>query len=308
MHTDEIDALWEYGDPAESERRFRAAIDSLSRTDAITELTRLELLTQVARTLGLRRQFDHAHAQLDAVQSELDAMAASAPGNKGQTARDRGAAARVSARLQLERGRAFNSAGERERARTHFHEAHAHAAGQSGGLEGLAVDALHMIAITHGGTSDAVEWNKRGLELAHQSSDAKARALIPAMLNNMAWDLHGLARFEEALKAFEMAHAAWSERGREKQIRIARWSVARCLRSLERHELALAMLRDLETEHTAGGTCDGFVLEEIAENLAALGHDMESRPYFHRAAEELAKDAWFSTQEASRLERLRLRG
>lgn len=306
----DVDTLWEYGDPVKSERRFRAALDAAAGGG------RLEVLTQLARSLGLQRRFVDAHALLDEVERELGA----ARDHRGDTPVEvMTPVTRLRVRLLLERGRVFNSSGDRDRARALFTEAWELARHAIPGtreptsasplrLDGLAVDAAHMIAITLGGNAGAIEWNRRGLELARQSADAKARALIPAMLNNLAWDLHALHRFGEALSAFHDALKAWTERGREKQIRIAKWSVARCQRSLSQHEEALEALRSLEAELAEAGTCDGFVFEEIAENLEAIGEVDAARPYFRRASEELAKDAWFVANESSRLARLQERG
>jgi len=242
----DIDSFWEYADPASSEERFLSLLNSTQGDE------RLELLTQIARTYGLRQRFDKAHEILNQVEGEL-AEAGPRPG----------------IRYLLERGRTHNSSGEGEKARPLFVEAWERA--QAAHQEGLAVDAAHMVAITYSGRQEALEWTQRGLELARPSEDPKALALIPAMLNNSAWDLHDLGRFAEALPVFEEALAVWSARGNPKQIQAAEWAIARCLRSLGRHADALAILRELETQQVALGSVDGTVLEEIAENLAALG-------------------------------------
>jgi len=307
----DIDALWEFGDPAESERRFRAALAALERPagdgagDATHRALVLELRTQIARTYSFRRRFEDAHALLDEVERETASLNAR----------------RVRVRLLLERGRAFNSAGDPARARQLFIDAWRHASDEDGigaegskgvidrmRLEGLAVDAAHMVAITHGGTDEAIDWNRRGLELARRSADAKARALIPAMINNAAWDLHALGRLDEALTLFREALDEWSKRQRQPQIRIARWSVARCLRSLGHHEEAIELQQALLAEHDAAGTCDGFVLEEMGELLAALDRVEEARPFFRRAADELANDEHFVKSHPERLAGLRARG
>ena len=49
--------------------------------------------------------------------------------------------------------------------------------------------------------------------MARETKAPKARALIPAMYNNMAWDLHDLKRYEEALVAFQKALEAEGYRG-----------------------------------------------------------------------------------------------
>lgn len=215
-----IDALWEYGDPEASERRFRAAMEGADGA------TRLELLTQVARTLGLRKRFAEGHQVLDEVDAALAGGAS--PGA------DAAAAQRASVRTLLERGRLHNSAGDPGAARALFQAAAARA--EAAALDGLAVDAVHMVAITHSGGPEGVEWNRRGLELARRSADVKARSLIPAMLNNMAWDLLDMGRAEEALPVFREAEREWTERGREPQIKAAREAVAACLKALGRSE------------------------------------------------------------------------
>ncbi|TXC67365.1 TraB/GumN family protein [Piscinibacter aquaticus] len=61
----DIHALWDFDDPAASEARFRAAMADATHDAA------LSLRTQIARTHSLRRQFDAAHRELDAVDAEL---------------------------------------------------------------------------------------------------------------------------------------------------------------------------------------------------------------------------------------------
>lgn len=280
--SNDVDSFWEYSDPAASEERFRSALESAQGD------LRLELLTQIARTFSLRRRFDEAHEVLIDVEKQLA-----------------GAGARPNVRYLLERGRTFNSNGEKEKARELFVKAWELA--QAAKLEGLAVDAAHMVAITYSGGAEAIDWNQRGLTIARGSQDPKAKGLIPAMLNNSAWDLHEMGRFEEALLLFEEAQAEWTVRGKPEQIQIAKWSVARCLRSLKRYDEALTIQRALEAEHHEAGSTDGYVFEEIAENLALLSRMDEARPYFEKAFNELGKDDWFVKNEAKRLADLKLR-
>jgi tetratricopeptide (TPR) repeat protein len=278
----DIDTFWEYSDPVLSEERFRSALASAQGDD------RLELLTQIARTYSLRGRFGEAHETLNNIEQQLAAA--------GQ---------RPYIRYLLERGRAYNSAGEVDKARDQFNRAWEQALAAH--LDGLAVDAAHMLAITYSNTPEAIGWNQRGIEFARQSDDRKAQSLLPAMLNNCAWDLHGLGRFDEALQMFEAAQAEWIARDKPEQIQIAKWSVARCLRSLGRYQDALIIQRMLEAEHASAGTVDGYVFEEIAENLFALGQINDAKPYFRKAADELGKDEWFVAHEAGRLAQLILR-
>jgi tetratricopeptide (TPR) repeat protein len=277
----DIDSYWEYSDPAGSEARFRAAL-AIAHGDAA-----LELQTQIARTYSLRRRFADAHRVLDDIAPQLSSA---------------GRVARV--RALLERGRTFNSSGDSARAQPLFVDAWTLAEEQH--LEGLAVDAAHMLAIVTAG-DEAAQWTRRGLDVARNSSDPKARALLPALLNNHAWSLHDSGDFAGALPVFREAESASLATGRQPQGRIATWSVARCLRSLGRYEEALSLQRRLEQQWAATGQSDGYVFEEIAELFEALGRTAEARSYFARAAAELAKDPWFVEKEAARLARLRAR-
>jgi tetratricopeptide (TPR) repeat protein len=295
--TDEtpIDSMWNYADPAGSEATFRAAIESLeaapaggAASAAARRDRRLELVTQIARTHSMRRRFPEAHALLDEVEAQIG-----------------GAGPGPGIRLLLERGRCFNSAGEKELARALFERAWREA--RAARRDGLEVDAAHMVAITWSGSLEAIEWNGRGLETARSSSDAKARSLVPALLNNSAWDLHAMGRFDDALARFREAETACVELGNPGRLRVARWAVARCLRSLARYDEALGIHRALADEHRAAGTNDGFVMEEIAENLGAMGRPDEARPYYRRAVEQLGRDDWFVRNEAVRFARLKER-
>jgi tetratricopeptide (TPR) repeat protein len=273
-----IDAFWEYSDPAASEARFRAALTQAAGDE------RLELLTQIARTHSLRQRFDAAHAQLDEIEPHL-ATAGAAP----------------RARYALERGRTFNSAGDKTRASAQFHQAWNIAAAAA--LDGLAVDAAHMLAIVEP-AAEAARWTERGLALARRSDDPKARGLLPALLNNHAWNLFDEGRPAEALPVFREAEHAWHATGRQPQGRIATWSVGRALRALQRFDDALELQRRLEREWQQAGVADGYVFEEIAENLEALGRAREATDYFGRAAAELGKDAAFERNEPARWQRL----
>jgi hypothetical protein len=68
------------------------------------------------------------------------------------------------------------------------------------------------------------------------------------------------------------------------------------------------MQRSLLAEHESVGSSDGYVYEEIAECLLALGRKDESRPFFAKAFEALSADPWLPEREPERLERLRREG
>lgn len=283
----EIDALWDYGDPAASERRFRELLTAVRHGRAPAD--QAELLSQIARAQGLQRQFDQAHATLD----QADELIAGA-GAEQPTAR-----ARV--RGLLERGRVFNSAGDRARATPLFEAALELA--RACREDYLAVDAAHMLAIA-APPERQLEWNLRALTLAERSDQPRAKQWFGSLYNNIGWAYHDAGEYERALDMFEKALSYRKERGDAEQVRVARWCVARGQRSLGRLAEALAAQRELLAELEQAGATDGYVHEELGECLLALGNAGEARAHFARAYAELAKDEWLAESEPGRLKRL----
>jgi tetratricopeptide (TPR) repeat protein len=281
----DFDALWNYADPAGTEAKF---LELLPRAKASGNADYLaQLRTQIARTNSLRGRFAEAHAILDEVEAAL---------KDGMTV------ARV--RLWLERGRTFNSAKEKDRARPLFQKAWDVA--REAHLDGHAVDAAHMLAIVETGET-ALEWNAKALGLAESSKDPTAQRWVGALCQNLGYTLLQLERHEQALEVFRKGLAWSTERKRAGQVRIFRWFVGRTLRAQGKFEEALAAQRALEKEHESLPEPDGFVFEEIAECLAALGKPLEAKPYFKKAYDLLATDPEV-VADPKRLERLRTMG
>jgi tetratricopeptide (TPR) repeat protein len=225
--------LWDFDDPAGSERRFRGAADIAEGAD------RLVLLTQVARALGLQERYDEGHALLDDLTLNDD---------------------EVAARVSLERGRLLRSAGDPEAARPHFDAAERSAA--EAGLDGLRIDAIHMQALV-ADPADRLAVNERALEIVAQSGDPAARNWDASLLNNIGMVHAEADDFAAALAVFEQALAARERQGDPEGIRVARWMVAWALRNLGHHADALTMQREIKAELDAEGRTDPFVDEEL---------------------------------------------
>jgi tetratricopeptide (TPR) repeat protein len=274
----DLDALWDFGQPAVSEERFREALTTASGDDALV------LRTQLARAIGLQRRFEECAEELAVVELAI-------------TGAEGVAAPIVSTYLELERGRQLRSAGHPEEAKPHFLAALDLA--ESANLDFLAADAAHMMAITEPGEAQ-IPWAERALAIAEASEDPRARKWTASIASNLGWTLHDLGRHEEALDLFERALAEREKRDDAEPLRVARWTVARGLRSLGRHEEALAIQWGL----AKNGPEDGYVEEELGELLLATGQTDEARPHFARAHELLAGDAYLSAEEPDRLARL----
>jgi tetratricopeptide (TPR) repeat protein len=240
--TAEIDALWDFDDPAGSERRFRAAAQAAAEPD------RAVLTTQVARALGLQQRYGDGLALLDALADE--------PRSDGP------AADHVAARIALERGRLLRSSGDPDRARPLFEEAAGLA--ERAGKEALAIDALHMRALAEPEPRAAVLLNRAALERAHAAADPEARRWEASLLNNLGCALVDAGRLEEALTTFEDAVAVRRTRNEHRETQIGRWMVAWTLRLLGRRDEALAIQRSLEAELERDGVEDPYVDDEIA--------------------------------------------
>ena len=277
----DFDALWDYSRPEQTETKFREILLQFPEDGPAF----LELLTQIARALGLQRKFEHAHQTLDQVEHRLGEVAS-----------------RPRIRYLLERGRVFNSSGEAEKARPYFDQALE--LSKQLGNDSYAVDALHMLAIL-APPGQSLALNLQAIQLAESSSEEQARNWLGSLYNNTGWAYHDLGDYASALKTFEKGEAWQRAKGRVNETRIAAWCVARALRSLGRVEEALSRQMALQDELESVEERDGFVFEEIGECLLALDRVEEARPYFLRAHELLMRDAWLVEKEPERLRRLK---
>ena len=278
-----LDARWDYNAPAVSAERFRA--ERARHPGGSREAE--EAATQVARALGLQRQFAEADALLDAVEPSLATLPA-----------------RVRVRYLLERGRVRNSAGEPARAVTWFRAAlRASADDDDAGASFYRIDALHMLGI-----ADAPErrraWNEQALAEAEAATDARARGWRGSLLHNLGWEAHDAGRYDEALDLWQRALAVREAGGDATRIRIARWTVARGLRSLGRLDEAWTLQQALAAETARTGTPDGYVYEELAEIALARGDAEAAQPWAAQAYALLRTDAGLQATAPDRLARL----
>jgi len=196
-------------------------------------------VTQVARALGLQKRFSEADSLLDSLNAATPELAT---------------------RIALERGRVQNSSGQPGLARPFFESALAEAS--AAGLEHLAVDAIHMIAIV-APADEQDELNRRALLMASSAADPRARQWRASLLNNMGWSAFDRGDYSDALSLFDDALSARLEQGKVGDIQVARWSIARTLRAMGRIDEALEIQRALAKEHRQAGTADPYVDEEI---------------------------------------------
>lgn len=256
----DVDALWNFSDPEASEARFHAALTTAQGDDALI------LRTQIARTLGLRQRYDEAHRELDAIEPALAAA---------------GVEPRV--RAWLERGRTLRSSGKPAEGKPLF--ARAFATADAAKLEGLAADALHMIALVEPRLDERIAWNRRTIEYARKASDARAQGWQAAAHSNIGNDLREAKRFDDSLVAFRDALAAYERAGRADEVRISRWQIANVLRLKGQRAEALAMQLALERDAAAAGAPDPYVYDELALLHRAAGDEKPALDAEARAAQ-----------------------
>lgn len=157
------------------------------------------MLTQIARTQSLQRKFDEAHVILDEVGKHLT--------EKHNTEH---------IRYFLERGRAFNSSGNKRNAEVCFRSALDIA--QNINQDGYAVDAIHMLAIISPADA-AVALNEEAILFAENSEDQQAKNWLGSLYNNLAWSYFDRGEYEKALSIFLRA-LKW----REEKNRFRRYS------------------------------------------------------------------------------------
>lgn len=278
----DFDKLWNYGDPAATEQHFRELLpqaEASSDTDHFAQL-----VTQIARCQSLQSKFDDAHATLDRVDGIL--------------ASDATGSARV--RYYLERGRTYNSSTQQAKALPLFHQAFQLA--DALGEHRYAVDALHMIAIAERDPSVQLEWNLKAIGYAERTNE---HGWLFALYNNIGESYLALQQYEQAYEYFSRLASLQKERkGAEDHYTVKDKAKAARLagRAEESLDLMLRVLDKLLSEKTD----DGYIRQEYAEALYALGDTNGAKPHFAKAYELLSNDSWVVQYETQNLERMRL--
>ena len=259
----DLDALWDFGDPAGSEQGFRAAMQDASRDDALL------LQTQIARTYGLRGDFTTVRQVLADIAPRLST-----------------ASAEVQARYYLELGRSYASAthpaeSQTDATRQLARDAYRRAIDIStaAGLDDLHVDALHMLGFVDTAPVDQLKWARAALAVAEASSQPAALRWAASLHNNIGYALHEQGELAAALDEFEIALKLREQRGDAEPIRIARWMIAWTLRGMQRYDDALAMQLALEREYAALNAPSVDVYEELEALYQAKGDALNAARY-----------------------------
>ncbi|KLO08777.1 hypothetical protein SCHPADRAFT_908369 [Schizopora paradoxa] len=216
--TDTIFAVWDLTpNSAGAQARFAELLSS--STTEFSDVDKAQLQTQLARTLGLQNHFEDAHKLLDEAEqffrTEQTKSVESTPATLKQSF------VVLKMRIELERGRVYNSAGMPEHAEPHFLAACEAAASveKSAGdqdpstidaleiISYLKIDALHMLAIVATSNALRVSYANQGIALARDADRARGRSYtwLGPLLNNLGWDTLEAGDFKNAIVVFQEA-------------------------------------------------------------------------------------------------------
>lgn len=265
----DLNALWDHAHPDISEARFRAALATASTDEQAI------LRTQIARTYGLRRDFDRARAELAALEPGLAT-----------------ASAEVRVRHALELGRTYASVTHAPEALTPSALEHARTAytraialAQAAGLDALVIDAMHMMVCVDREPQQQIAWNERALAIAERSEQADAQRWAASLHNNIGYAKFLQGDYVGAHAAYLRSRALHAQAGRTRNVRIADWMIARNLRAQDRVAEALELQHALERAWAADGDVDPYVFDELAELYRLQGNAERAHHYETRARE-----------------------
>lgn len=276
----DFDTLWDYSNPAATEKSFTEILRQAE--DVKNSPYQVELLTQIARAQGLQGQFPRGHATLDRAAALL---------TEGMR--------RPRARLLLERGRLFNSAGEPAKAFPLFEEAWKEATAAR--APRFEVDAVHMMAIAAGTPEEQIRWNLKGLEIVE--AEPSQRGWLHALYNNLGEAYAAAGDFAHGLEAFQKLAKLRREDGKPPDPYNLK-DQSRMLRQMRRLDEAMAIMEPLWKKFSPDEKKVGWIGGEYAECLAAAGRLQEAVPVAAKAYDNLKNDSWVRQNDPAFLRRL----
>lgn len=263
-----LEALWDFSDPAGAEERFAALLQQLAAPSQISE--RAEVLSQIARAQGFQRRHDEAYATL------------------ARAARPN-LSARAQVRLLLEEGRLDHSTGRDGLGAPQFRAALERA--EAHGEEALAIDATHMLGIVTE-PAEQIVWNDRAIAMAERARDPRARRWLGILYMNQARSHRLAGDLQGAARLFRFAESWIAAQDRPEQHRTARWNLAHCLRLLGEIDEAFAIQQALAAEYAALGRDDPYVREELGELLLLKSEPEAAQHMFAAAVASFAAQPW----------------
>ncbi len=271
----DYDVLWTGTDLHVIEENIRKADDSI------------ENLVQLARVLDLQQKTEEAQSALSRARSLFLETRASQP-------------LRTEIRLLLEEGRHWCLAMNPNRAQNLFVQAWNTA---NTTHDFFSVEAAVLLSLCVS-PKDQPAWLKQAGKIAEKSQDDLTKLWLPHVQILMGWSSFDMRQFDQALSFFELAKAGLNQPRARVDIVALKWSIARCLRAVNRLPEALAIQQEI-LQLGNSSFSSGFIFLEIAECLQLLQKHNEAKEYFEKAHVELSKDVWYADNKVDEILRMK---
>ncbi len=281
----DLNAFWDFDHPEKTENRFQ---ELLTETSQSHPSFHIELLTQIARAKGLQNQLGEAEQVLKEAEKLLESTHPTSP------------LARI--RFLLEKARIHILRKTPSQARPLLIEAGT-LANQSRD-DFYFIDAAQLLAAIEP-PKQQQEWIQKALTLAESSQQLQAQLCLGKLYTIRGWAQYDARQFENALDTFKKALSCIKAEGIPRKTIVAKWAIAKVLRTLHRSVEALEIQKDLLAEANQLNQKDGYIYEELAECLQSLKRSDEAQIYFDLAYRELSKDDWLSDNKPDRIKRLK---
>lgn len=291
------EVIGQLGDPVLIEKKLIELLPQAKKLSNNT--TYIQILSQIALFQAVQKKFEQAHQTLEQAQ-----LACKADDYQGQAC------------ILLEKGRIFQHAGELEKAEKYFYQSY-----QLSSLHHLdyyTINAAHMIAIVVKNVEEKIKWNELALSLALQTENKKAQGLLAPLHNNLGQNYFDVQDYEKSLFYYEQASQLFSHDNRYSDFMLARWTIARCIRALNKLDQALVLQQELLSEiknRQESKQYDmpeemfflvcGFVYEELAIIYNLENQNEKAKEYARIALIELENNEIFKTTSFKRIEFLK---
>lgn len=276
--------MWDYSDPVASENSFYSEIYQ----QGDNAFTIWELQTQIANALRIQGKFDESRHILNSIQAGIEF----APDTHEKII--------VGTLYNLEMGRLLADTGKLKAAYRYF--GFALELSVTTNVDALIIDASEMLACA-GFTDETIDFSLNKIEQLTDSTNSEDKLLMASYAVIVGLIYSANSEYQKAIEQFMHARDIFSKCNKAELTRIVRLKICRAQRLLGQYKIALLELRTQEQLLKEENRIDGFVFEEIAENLHALGYE-SAQIYFSKAFQNLEITTLLKFREPDRLSRL----
>jgi tetratricopeptide (TPR) repeat protein len=180
-----------------------------------------------------------------------------------------------------------------------------------------AINAAHMIAIIVPNHAQKISWNNLAIDLTLQTKDSKAAMWLGPLYNNLGQNYFDAGKYEESLDIYQKALEFFTQNKDVSRLRVAQWTIGRCLRMLGKIDEALVMQYDtvkacnialsqkrLDMPESLFYLTRGFMYEELAFLSQIKNNHNDLVMYARLALQDLKKDLMFSKTSPERIKKL----